>query len=216
MGLAVVWLAITPVPAQEIGKLYATRPPQGSAFVRVVMVGNDKVAATPQINARDLPTVENGIASRYRAVRADVPINLSVNGATVGNNERLLPDRFYTIAVARDGANWKSDVIDEGAGGTASDLKAQLRFANLSSGCEATLRIADGPAVFETVPFKTIKSRAINPVEALLEASCGGSRASLQLPPLRSGDHYTLFFTQAGGKATLTGQFDETEPYRDR
>jgi len=62
----------------------------------------------------------------------------------------------------------------------------------------------------------TVKSRAINPVEAQLEATCGGSHVSLKLPPLRSGDHYSLFLTQTGGKSALSGQFDETEPYRDR
>jgi hypothetical protein len=53
-------------------------------------------------------------------------------------------------------------------------------------------------------------------VEAQLEAACGGSSASLKLPQLRAGDHYSLFLTQTGGRSALSGQFDETEPYRDR
>jgi alginate O-acetyltransferase complex protein AlgF len=118
--------------------------------------------------------------------------------------------------VTREGTNWKTHAIDEGQGGNASDLKAQLRFFNLMPGCEAMLRIAEGPTVFDAVAFTTVKSRAINPVEAQLEASCGGSNVSLKLPQLRAGDHYSLFLTQAGGKSALTGQSDETEPYRDR
>lgn len=208
------WLAISPAPAQEIGKLYATRPPPGSAFIRVATIGDIKAGTKLHINARDLPI--DDVASRYRAVRADASIKLSIDGAAVGENVTFLPDRFYTVVVAREGANWTSHAIDECQGGNASDLKAQLRFFNLMPGCEATLRIAEGPTVFDAIAFATVKSRAINPVEAQLEATCGGSNASLKLPPLRSGDHYSLFLTQVGGKSALSGQFDETEPYRER
>ncbi|WP_199805421.1 alginate O-acetyltransferase AlgF [Bradyrhizobium lablabi] len=215
-AIAVCWLAISPAFAQEIGKLYATRPPPGSAFIRVASIGDIKADTRLHINARDLSIVDNDAASRYRAVRADAPVRLSIDGAAVGKNITFLPDRFYTVVVAREGANWSAHAIDEGPGGNASDLKAQLRFFNLMPGCEATLRIAEGPTVFDAVAFTTVKSRAINPVEALLEATCGSSNVSLKLPPLRSGDHYSLFLTQAGGKSVLSGQFDETEPYRDR
>jgi alginate O-acetyltransferase complex protein AlgF len=207
---------MSPALAQEIGRLYATRPPPGSTFIRVVSAGDIKVGTKLHLNARDLPIAGNGVASRYRAVRADAAIKLSIDGAAVGENVTFLPDRFYTVVVAREGESWKSYAIDEGQGGNASDLKAQLRFFNLMPGCEATLRIAEGPTVFDAVAFTTVKSRAINPVEAQLEATCGGSNASLKLPPLRSGDHYSLFLTQTGGKSALSGQFDETEPYRDR
>jgi alginate O-acetyltransferase complex protein AlgF len=216
LGMAMCWLAISPAAAQEIGKLYATRPPPGSAFIRVASIGDSKSGTKLHINARDLPIEGNAVASRYRAMRADTPIKLLVDGAAVGDNFPFLADRFYTVVVAREGANWTSHAINEGQGGNASDLKAQLRFFNLVPGCEATLRIAEGPTVFDAVAFTTVKSRAINPVEAQLEATCGGSNVSLKLPQLRAGDHYSLFLTQTGGRSALTGQFDETEPYRDR
>ena len=216
LGIAMCWLAIIPAPAQEIGKLYATRPPPGSAFIRIASIGDIKLGPKLHINTRDLPIAGSDVASRYRAVRADAPIKLSIDGAAIGENITFLADRFYTVAIMREGANWTSHAIDEGPGGNASDLKAQLRFFNLVPGCEATLRIAEGPTVFDAVAFTTVKSRAINPVEAQLEATCGGSNVSLKLPPLRSGDHYSLFLTQAGGRSALSGQFDETEPYRDR
>jgi alginate O-acetyltransferase complex protein AlgF len=216
LGMVACWLAISPARAQEIGKLYATRPPPGSAFIRVAAIGDIKAGTKLHINSRDLPVVDNAVTSRYRAVRADAPIRLSMDGTAVGENVTFLADRFYTVVIAREGANWTSHAIDEGQGGNASDLKAQLRFFNLMPGCEATLRIAEGPTVFDAVAFTTVKSRTINPVEAQLEATCGGSNVSLKLPPLRAGDHYSLFLTQAGGKGVLSGQFDETEPYRDR
>lgn len=216
LGIAMCGLAISPAPAQEIGKLYATRPPPGSAFIRIASIGDIKAGTKLHINARNLPIAGSDVASRYRAVRADAQVKLSIDGAAVGENVTFLPDRFYTVVIAREGANWTSRAIDEGQGGNASDLKAQLRFFNLMPGCAAVLRIAEGPTVFDAVAFTTVKSRTINPVEAQLEATCGGSNVSLKLPQLRAGDHYSLFLTQTGGKGALSGQFDETEPYRDR
>ena len=214
LAVAVWWLAAGPVTAQEIGKLYATRPPPGSVFVRVAAIG--RADAKLQLNGRELPIPDGHVASRYRVARADSPFKLSIDGAPVGENVKFAPDRFYTLVVARDGAKWSIGTIDEGQGANASDLKAQLRFFNLVPGCEATLRIAEGPTVFDAVGFAAVKSRAINPVEAQLEAACGGSQASLKLPPLRSGDHYSLFLTQTGSASALSGQFDETEPYQER
>ena len=138
LGIAMCWLAIGPAPAQEIGKLYATRPPPGSAFIRAASIGDIKAGTKLHINARDLPIAGSDVASRYRAVRADAPIKLSIDGAAIGENITFLADRFYTVAIMREGANWTSHAIDEGQGGNASDLKAQLRFFNLVPGCEAT------------------------------------------------------------------------------
>ena len=84
------WLAISPAPAQEIGKLYATRPPPGSAFIRVASVGDVKLGTKLHINTRDLPIAGNDVASRYRAVRADAQVKLSIDGAAIGENVTFL------------------------------------------------------------------------------------------------------------------------------
>ena len=204
-----------PGAAQEIGRLYDTRPPPGYAFIRMVAGGDLKVGVKLRVDAVELPVGENDVASRYRAVRADRPVKLSVDGATIGESITPLPDKFYTLIVTRNGAGWSGLAIDEGQG-SANDLKAQLRFFNLIPGCEASLKIADGPSVFDAATFGSVKSRAINPVQAQLEASCNGRSAPSRLPQLRAGDHYSLFFREVAGKPALTGQFDETEPYRDR
>ena len=62
-AIAVCWLAISPAFAQEIGKLYATRPPPGSAFIRVASIGDIKADTRLHINARDLSIVDNDAAS---------------------------------------------------------------------------------------------------------------------------------------------------------
>ena len=65
-------------------------------------------------------------------MRADAPVKLSIEGAI--GNVTFLADRFYTVVIAREGANWTSHAIDEGQGGNASDLKAQLRFFKIHAG----------------------------------------------------------------------------------
>ena len=183
--------------------------------MRIAAADDLKAGAKLQINAADLPVGESEVASRYRAVRADSPIKLSIGGAAIGESITALPDKFYTVVIAHGSAGWSSYAIDEGQG-VSNDLKAQLRFFNLMPDCEAALKIAEGPVVFDATAFRSVKSRAINPVQAQLEGTCGGRSASFNLPQLRSGDHYSLFFREVGGKPALTGQFDETEPYRDR
>jgi alginate O-acetyltransferase complex protein AlgF len=214
-ALAACWLAIAPGAAQEIGKLYATRPPPGYAFIRLAAGRDLKAGADLRIDAVELPVGENDVASRYRAVRADKPVKLSIDGTTIAEGITPLPDKFYTLVVSRNGAGWSGLTIDEGQG-SANDLKAQLRFFNLIAGCEASLKVAEGPSVFDAATFGSVKSRAINPVQAQLEASCNGHSAPSRLPQLRAGDHYSLFFREVGGEPALSGQFDETEPYRER
>ena len=214
-ALAAYWLAMAPGATREIGKLYDTRPPTGYAFIRVAAGGDLKTSAKLRIDAVELPIDENEVASRYRAVRADKPVKLSIDGTTIAEGITPLPDKFYTLVVTRNGAGWSGFAIDEGQG-SANDLKAQLRFFNLIPGCEASLKVAEGPTVFDAATFGSVQTRAINPVQAQLEASCNGHSAPSKLPQLRAGDHYSLFFREVGGEPALSGQFDETEPYRER
>ena len=91
-----------------------------------------------------------------------------------------------------------------------------MRFFNLVPDCTAALRISDGPTIFENADFETVQSRTINPVTAKLESSCGGSSAALVLPQLRAGDYYSIFLRRDPDGLSVTGQLDETEPYRER
>ena len=127
-----------------------------------------------------------------------------------------LADQFSTIVVEREATGWKSYVIEEGHG-NLNDLKAQLRFFNLAVGCQASLKVANGPVIFEATEVRSVRSRAINPVQAQLEASCNGQSILLALPQLRAGDHFSIFLRgTAGEQLRLSGQHDETEPFRDR
>jgi hypothetical protein len=100
-----------PGAAQEIGKLYETRPPPGYAFIRVVAGSDVKASARLRIDAFELPVGENDVASRYRAVCADKPLKLSIDGATIGEGITPLPTSFIRWSLpemARAGAASRS------------------------------------------------------------------------------------------------------------
>ncbi|MBI5261819.1 MAG: alginate O-acetyltransferase AlgF [Bradyrhizobium sp.] len=217
--LAVLSFLILALPneckAQEIGRLYAPRPPAGYAFVRVVLSQQLSLPAQVHIGTTDIQLDGAAVASRYRALPGGRPVKLSVNGAAVA--EEVIPpaDRFSTIFIAPGPSGLSAYLVDEG-NESSNELKAQLRFYSLVRDCEASLRIADGPVVFNGTTFGSVQSRTINPVQAKLEAICNDRSAAAALPQLRSGDHYSMFLIEAAGGLALVGQFDETEPFRER
>ena len=205
------------ISAQEIGRLYAPRPPAGSAFVRVVGA-SDLENETVRIG--DLSAGKNttlGRAStRYRAVAGGKPVSISIGGSFLDGPVVPPADRFSTVVVTRNGNGFSSYSIDEGEGGS-NDLKAQLRFFNLAKGCDASLKVVGGPTVFELTAPMAVRSRTVSPVKAELEAICNGRTAPLSLPQLRAGDHYSLFLRgESGDTVSSSGEFDETEPYPSR
>jgi alginate O-acetyltransferase complex protein AlgF len=215
-AIALCWFFTQQADAQDIGKLYAARPPAGYAFVRVAIAHGVKGAANVQMASADVHIDHAAIASRYRPLRAGKPVSLSIDGSEVKGEILPLADQFSTIVVERDGSGWTSYVIEEGQS-DLGDLKAQLRLFNLALGCQASLRVVDGPVIFDTTAARNFRSRTINPVQARLEAVCDGQNVSFALPQLRAGDHFSLFLSgKAGEQLNLSGQFDETEPYSDR
>jgi alginate O-acetyltransferase complex protein AlgF len=213
---ALCWVFAHQADAQDVGKLYAARPPAGDAFVRVAIAHGVKGVAKIHLDLTEVHIDPTATASRYWALRAGKPVSISIDGSTVEGQIIPLADQFSTIVVERDGSGWKSYVIEEGRA-NLNDLKAQLRLFNFASGCQASLRVADGPVIFDVAAVRNFRSRTINPVQAQLDALCGGENASFALPQLRAGDHFSLFLTgKAGGQLNLSGQFDETEPYSDR
>ena len=202
--------------AQDIGKLYAARPPEGYAFVRVAVANSSEGAGDVQIALAAAHIDDTAVASRYRAVRAGKPINISIAGSVVDGKIIPLADQFATVVIDREEAGWRSYVIEEGHS-NLNDLKAQLRFFNLASGCQASLRVANGPVIFDATAIRNVRSRTINPVQAQLEALCDGQSISFVLPQLRAGNHFSVFLRgKVGEQLNLSGQHDETEPFRDR
>lgn len=219
LSLAVLLLSLSIVTTprsqgQEIGRLYATRPPPGYAFIRVATLSDGDLPQV-QVNSADLQINEATGASSYRAVPGNQPLNLAVNGSTISKDVVPGAETYLTLVISKADSSWSVKSIDEGQS-SSDGLKAKLRFFNLVPGCTATLKIADGPAIFQQTPSASVQSRAINPVTAKLEGSCGEADASLTLPQLRAGDYYSIFLRKDSERLRLTGQLDETEPYRKR
>ncbi|WP_164938561.1 alginate O-acetyltransferase AlgF [Bradyrhizobium guangdongense] len=199
---------------QEIGRLYATRPPPGYAFVRIATL-SEGAPPRVQVNSENMQLNEATGVSYYRAVPGNQPLSLVVNGSTISKDVVPGAAAYLTLVIAKPSSEWTVQSIDEGQN-SSDGLKAKLRFFNLAPGCTATLKIAEGPTIFQQAPFASVSSRTINPVTAKLEGSCEEASASLTLPQLHAGDYYSLFLRKEAERLRLTGQLDETEPYRER
>ncbi|MFG1299519.1 alginate O-acetyltransferase AlgF [Xanthobacter sp. V3C-3] len=203
--------AASPAVAQELTRLYAPKPPAGSAYVRVVALARPG-AAIGIGTAAPAPVAQGDTATIYRVVKGGAPLAVTVGGASAPGAIVPAADAFSTVVVPPSGP---AVVITDPTEGR-NDLKAQLRFYNLVPGCAGAVAVADGgPTVFDAVATNDTRQRAINPIEAKLSARCGEAAAPpLTLPPLKAGDHYSLFLVPGAAGPVLTGQRDETEPYR--
>ena len=206
---AMMLAAPSVVQAQELTRLYAPRPPAGSAYVRVVDL--DTAGAGLSVAGSKIPVVPGEVASIYRVVTGGQPVDMSRNGVAIAHAPVPPADTFSTLVVTRDG---QAHLIADSTDGR-NDLKVQLRVYNLVPGCAGTVAVVDGPTVFADVATNATLSRAINPVEARLEGRCGEkTSAPFQLPALKAGDNFSLFLVEGPSGAELRGQRDETEPYR--
>lgn len=197
--------------AQELTRLYAAKPPAGSAYVRVVDLSRGG-APIGIGSAPAAPVVQGDTATIYRIVKGGAPLAVTIGGKPVAGAPTPAADAFSTLIVP---AGAPPVLIADPTEGR-NDLKAQLRFYNLVPGCAGAVSVADGgPVVFDGVATNATLQRAINPIEAKLTATCGAAKAApLTLPPLKAGDHFSLFLMPGAGGPVLTGQRDETEPYR--
>lgn len=204
-------LAAFPAAAQELTRLYAPKPPAGSAYVRVVDLSASGAPVAIGAGAPGAAIPKGDTASIYRVVKGGAPLAVTIGGKPVAGEIAPAADAFSTIVVPAGGP---AVVIADATEGR-NDLKAQLRFYNLVPGCAGAVAVADGPTVFDAVATNDTRQRAINPIEAKLVARCGAEQAApLTLPPLKAGDHFSLFLLPGASGPVLTGQRDETEPYR--
>lgn len=201
-----------PLNAQEIGRLYAARPPAGSAFVRFATDSSRPILVRIEGAAIEqaIP-VDGQVATPYLIVKGGEVVKITVDGQIAAS---LVPnaDRFTTVFVSAGGVP-VTPILDATEGG--NDLKADLRIYNLIKGCDATVSVADGSAVFKNVGEHETRRRAINAVEANLVGQCAQTAsAPFKLPSLKAGDHYSLFLIGTPAKPVLTGQLDMTEAYK--
>ncbi|MGQ3671397.1 alginate O-acetyltransferase AlgF [Xanthobacter sp. TB0136] len=197
-----------------LAQLYAPRPPAGSSFVRLV----NPLGKAVSVKIGEGKVQELGgasLASPYAIIKGATPFTVTVDGVTSAPLE-VKPDSFTTLVPQlRDGALTFQHLDDSSDAQNA--LKAELRFYNLAAECpQGELQIVpSGQGLFTAVAPNEVKSRAINPVQAELRATCGAAfSTALALPRLEPGDHYSLFLTGTASAPQLHGQVSATEAYQ--
>ncbi|WP_051516475.1 alginate O-acetyltransferase AlgF [Herbaspirillum sp. RV1423] len=203
-------LALTALTAsaQEIARLYAPQAPAGSSYLRVVNPSK-KTVKVEFGGKQDTLDPKRKPVSDYRVVDAAVDVAIKADGRLL-ERIHVKPDSFNTVVLnGTDQALLINDATDG-----RNDLKAELRFYNLARDCNAALAIQDGATIFERVAYGDHRKRTINPVQARLLGRCDNTAsAALALPPLKSGDHASLFLFGDAGNPRLIGQIDATEAF---
>ena len=196
-------------------QLYAARPPAGSSFVRVINPHTEplrvKIANGPEQTLSG-----NTIASSYAVVKGQTDFTVTLNGK-LSAPMKVAPDSFTSLLPTAAGNAAQLKVLDDSAGATQDALKAGLRFYNLSRDCsEGKVNIAPaGTPLFAPVAYGASAARAINPVKATLVGSCAAVQtATLELPPLQPGEHFSMFLVGSAAKPVLVGQRSATDGYK--
>ena len=195
-----------------LAQLYSARPPPGSSFVRIVSPDAAPLAVRVG-NARQETVSGAQPASAYVVIPEKSRYPVSVQGQ-VSQHDAPAAGAFLTLIAHQRDQAWQFTSIEDPA--DANDgLKAALRFYNIARNCP-TARVSldrDGPNVFADTPSMGAASRSINPVAATLVGWCGQRSASLTLPALKAGDHYSFFLIETDQALQLVGQRNRTEEY---
>jgi len=213
LSTALLLAAATCAQAEGVlAQLYSARPPPGSAFVRVITP--DATPLSVRVgNARQETVSVAQPASAYVVIAEKTRYPVSVQGQ-VSQHEAPAAGAFLTLIAQQHDQAWQFTSIEDPA--DANDgLKAALRFYNVARNCP-TARVSldrDGPNVFADTPSMGAASRSINPVAATLVGWCGERSASLTLPALKAGDHYSFFLIETDQALQLVGQRNRTEEY---
>jgi hypothetical protein len=197
---------------QELTHLYAPRPPKGSAFVRIAIARADGDVSIDFASSSE--TLKGTVAAtKYYAVPGNRSIEFSLGRQAIATSFAPREDEFATLVIGVSGS--AAPIAIEESNSETNDLKARLRLFNLVPACTASLRVANGPTVFQSVAPTSVGARSINPVAATLEATCREGKALFSLPRLGAGDHYSLFLRERqDGSIEMSGQFDETAAVR--
>ncbi|MFM0247331.1 Alginate O-acetyl transferase AlgF [Burkholderia sp. GAS332] len=204
----------TAAGAQEVARLYPPQPPAGTSYVRVV--NPSAQSARVVIGADGAPqalAASAEVTTPFSVVAVGQPVVISVDGKRL-REQKVAPGTVVTFVLARAAnGTWNVTPIAETAG-SGDGLKAELRFYNLATGCSGNLAIADGPNVFSSIGAGEMRMRAINPVQAKLVGACGAAQSgTLALPPLKAGDHYSVFLVGDAAHPQLLGRIDQVAPY---
>jgi len=202
-------MASTAKAAPEIAQLYASKLPEGSAWVRVVNPSDTAVQVRVDQSTDFALSAQSVVASPFQVVDSRQPVHVTVNGREI-KGLNVPKNAWVTLILDRNPANPPRLVVDPPVRG--KDLRAELNIYNLSAGCEtANIQLANGASVFNQLPFNGQAQRTINPVQATLIANCGKAASlPLKLEPFNASDRYSLFLIGSSQSPRLIGLVDQT------
>ena len=211
LGLGFGLAAINAQAASEIAQLYASKLPEGSAWVRVVNPSDTAAQVSVDKSTQFALSTQSVIASPFQVVDSRQPLQVTVNGREI-KDLNVPKNAWVTLILDSNPAAAPRMVIDPPVRG--KDLRAELNIYNLSPGCEkATVQLANGASVFNQLPLNGQAQRTINPVQATLIANCGKNASlPLKLEPFKASDRYSLFLIGPAQSPRLIGLVDQTAP----
>ena len=220
LGLLVLAAAAaSPAMAQEA--LYGAQPPPGSAFVRFVNATSATAELRPTfLAASTLGTAGASRVSPYAVVDHVAGKSLGVDVTSAGHSIHaalaVAPDSFNTVLIREDApGSVTATLVKDGA--EFNQARARVSFYNATPACPAaTLALVPaGTAVFSDVAAGAVKTRSVNPVKAMVRASCTGQAAEdVMLDGVEVGGSYSVWLMLPGGHPATFITRDRTLPYK--
>lgn len=222
-ALACAFLCLPATHARAQETLYGKQPPRGSTYVRFVNALPTPVTIKANFQADTrLGTSTADRVQAYAVVEQAGERLLSVtvkDGAQEGSLEfKVKPDGYVTVAL-EPGPGGKIVVIPIVDQAEFNQTRARVSFYNVTPACPAASLVlnAGGAVVFQGVATGAVKSRTVNPVQALVRAICAEEPASsLMLQGLEVGSSYSIWLVQPSAKAELFLTSDILAPYKPK
>ena len=218
------WLALASLAVSLAGPacaqvaLYGAQPPHGSAYVRFANATGAALDVRPGFSSNvKLGSGDTDRVSPYSVVEKvagkSFPVDLRQGEPA---SLSFAPDSFNTVLL-RDagGGHVSATVVSDGT--EFNQARARLSFYNATPDCQAgMLALASaGTAVFGDVPPAQVRTRSVNPVQALVTASCSGERAAdVMLDHMDAGGSYSVWLMLPGGKPVSFITKDVTLAYK--
>lgn len=193
MAAALVMMLLSgPVPVSQAGEggLYDPAPPPGSAYLRLINVGD--APAELKLGGKPFVTAPAGAASAY-IVTPQGSKALDVKGRS--ETVQLEAGKFYSYVVPGKAAL----IVDPALSNRA---KAMVRLYNLTDRAELSLKTADGKvALIEGVATATAADRLVNEAKLALGVYAGPDKlASTPDVSIRRGAAYSVLAYGSAGK----------------
>jgi hypothetical protein len=199
--------------------LYAQRLPEGTVYIRFA----NALPAAASLQTDFAGKVDLGadgttrispyfVAETAGGKKLSVPV--SAGGKTATATFTPKSGSFITVVLHPSADGVTAAIVTDKP--EFNQLKARLTFYNATADCAAgVLAEGSGRAVFSAVPPNAAQARSINPVNAVVTASCAAGKVPpLDLGKLNEGGLYSVWMMQPADKLTAFLAHDTIAPPR--